>query len=102
VRLPLLAIIAYLAASQSCSWLLTSLFDNLAAINLAHINLAVLLIGLAVLSIDLVVLCCIDLAVLYIQSHCGAAFDGHSCSSSCWSVLLLAAHESCCQYVLYP
>jgi hypothetical protein len=39
----------------------------LAAIDLADIDIAVLLIDLAVLSIDLAVLCCIDLAMLCTQ-----------------------------------
>jgi hypothetical protein len=41
------------------------------------------------------VLCCMDLDVLCIQS--GSAVDGLSCSSSGWSVLFLAARQSCCQ-----
>jgi hypothetical protein len=97
VLLPLLAILPYLAAGQSCSWLLTNLAANLAAINLADLNLAVMLIDLDVLSINLAVLCCIDLDVLCIRSGCAAAAAGHSCSSSCWPVLFLAAHQACCQ-----
>jgi hypothetical protein len=81
--LPLLAILAYLTADQSCSWLVANLVVDLAAI-----NLAVLLIDLAVLSIDLAVLC--------IQSRCASVVAGHSCSSSCWPVLFLATHQSCC------
>jgi hypothetical protein len=92
VLLPLLAILAYLAADQSCSWLLANHVANLAAL-----NLAVMLIYLDVLSINLAVLCCINLAVLCIRSGYAAAVAGHSCSSSCWSVLFLAAHQSCCQ-----
>jgi hypothetical protein len=92
VLLPLLAILAYLAAGQSCSWLLANLVANLAAINLAG-----MLMDLAVLSINLAVLCCIDLDVLCIQYGCAAAVAGHSCSSSCWPVLFLTAHQACCQ-----
>jgi hypothetical protein len=92
VLLPFLAILAYLAAGQSCFWLLANLVTNIAAI-----NLAVMLINLDVLSINLAVLCCIDLDVLCIRSGSAAAVAGLSCSSSCWSVLFLAAHQSCCQ-----
>jgi hypothetical protein len=49
-----------------------------------------------VLSIDLAVLCCIDLDVLCIQSGSATAVAGLSCASSCWSVLFLATHQSCC------
>jgi hypothetical protein len=70
----------------------------------AVINLAVLLIDLAVLLIDrscCAVLCCIDLAVLCIRFGSAAAIAGlswpSSCLSSWWSVLFLAARQSCCQ-----
>jgi hypothetical protein len=66
VLLPLLAILAYLASGQSCSWLLANRVATLAAINIAALKLAVLLIDLDVLSINLAVLCCIDLDVLCI------------------------------------
>jgi hypothetical protein len=52
---------------------------------------------LAVLSIDLVVLCCMDLDVLCIQSGSATAVAGLSCSSYGWSVLFLDARQSCCQ-----
>jgi hypothetical protein len=83
VLLPLLAIIDYLAAGHSCSWLLANLVANPAAINRAALNLAVMLIDVAVVSINLDVLCCIDLAVLCIRSGCDAAIAHHSYSSSC-------------------
>jgi hypothetical protein len=73
VLLPLLAILAYLADGQSFSWLLANIFANLAAI-----NFAVMLIDLAVLSINIFVLCCINLAVMCIRSGCAAAVHGHS------------------------
>jgi hypothetical protein len=72
----LLAILAYLAADQSCFWMLANLVANLAAINLDALNIAVMLIDLAVLSINLAVLRCIDIAVLCIRSGCAAAVAG--------------------------
>jgi hypothetical protein len=96
VLLPLLAILAHLAAGQSCSWLLINIVANL-----ADINLAVMLIDLAVLLLS----CVFDMAVLLplpaILAHLPA---GQSCPwllanrvanlpaaidvlLSCWSVL---------------
>jgi hypothetical protein len=96
VLLSLQAIIDYLDAGQSCSCPLANLVANISAINLAAINLAVLLIDLAVLSINLDVLCCIDPVVLCIRYGCAVAVAGHSCSYCCWPVLFLAACQSCC------
>jgi hypothetical protein len=91
VLLPLLAILAYLAAGQSCCWLLASIVTNLAAINLGAINLYVMLIDLDVLLIDrscCAVLCC---AVLCCAVLCCAVL---CCAVLCCAVL-------CCAVMYY-